>query len=307
MTAPAAWLATKTRDSHGAVRANANLAVALETRWTHVQAAFAAGAVNLAQVRVIDKALTDLPQDLGDDLIANAETYLLTEAAHLGPRELAIMGDRVLEYLAPDIAEAADYQRLLDQERRAAAVTRLTLRRRGDGSTDLHARIPELTASLLRTFLAAFTAPRRHHGRQGETVETPFGPLTAPIEDEFANLPIARQQGIGFLALLERVLKSDLPRHGGKATSLVVLINHDTLVADVTAAGIAHLGRTVGHPKRPGVASSCGDGGGADGRQHRDGGARWRLRLDHADAATPPSRSHLHASRFHGWQERQPD
>ena len=147
----------------------------------------------------------------------------------------------MLEYLAPDIAEAADYQRLLDQERRAAAVTRLTLRRRGDGSTDLHARIPDLTASLLRTFLAAFTAPRRHHRRhrQGETVETAFGPLTAPIEDEFANLPIARQQGIGFLALLERVLKSDLPRHGGKATSLVVLIDHDTLLADLTAAGIA--------------------------------------------------------------------
>ena len=118
-------------------------------------------------------------------------------------------------------------------------MTRLTLRRRGDGSTDVHARIPDLTASLLRTFLAAFTAPRRHHGRQGETVETAFGPLTAPIEDEFANLPIARQQGIGFLALLERVLKSDLPRHGGKATSLVVLIDHDTLLADLTAAGIA--------------------------------------------------------------------
>ena len=119
-------------------------------------------------------------------------------------------------------------------------MTRLTLRRRGDGSTDLHARIPDLTASLLRTFLAAFTAPRRrHHRPAGETVETPFGPLTAPIEDEFANLPIARQQGIGFLALLERVLKSDLPRHGGKATTLVVLIDHDTLLADLTAAGIA--------------------------------------------------------------------
>ena len=178
--------------------------------------------------------------DLGEDLLAKAETLLVTEADQLGPRELRTFGSRILEYLAPDIAEAADYQRLLDQERRAAAVTRLTLRRRGDGSTDLHARIPDLTASLLRTFLAAFTAPRRrHHHGQGETVETPFGPLTPPIEDEFANLPIARQQGIGFVALLERVLKSDLPRHGGKATSLVVLIDHDTLLADLTAAGIA--------------------------------------------------------------------
>ena len=221
----AAWLATKTRDAHGAVRATAKLAVALETRWTQVQAAFAAGEVNLAQVRVIDKALTDLPQDLGDDLISKAEGYLVTEAAHLGPRELAILGDRVLEYVAPDTADQADYQRLLDQERRAAAVTRLTLRRRGDGSTDLHARIPDLAASRLRTYLNAFTAPRRHHQHSDR--------------DEFAQLPLHRQQGIAFVALLERVLKSDLPRHGGKATSLAVLIDHDTLVADLTAAGIA--------------------------------------------------------------------
>ncbi len=41
------------------------------------------------------------------------------------------------------------------------------------------------------------------------------------------------------VALLERILKTDLPRHGGRATSLVVLIDHDTLVADLTAAGIA--------------------------------------------------------------------
>jgi len=225
----AAWLATKTRDAAGAIRANAKLAVALETRWTQVQAAFAAGEVNLAQVRVIDKALTDLPKDLGDDLITKAEAYLVTEAARLGPRELAILGDRVLEHLAPDIAEDADYQRLLDQERRAAAATRATLRRRGDGSTDLHARIPDLTASLLRTYLNAFTAPRRRH----QLHEGSSG------SEEFARPPLARQQGIALVALLERILKTDLPRHGGKATSLVVLIDHDTLLADLTAAGIA--------------------------------------------------------------------
>ena len=233
----AAWMAAKTRDAPGAIRANAKLAVALETRWTQVQAAFAAGEVNLAQVRVIDKTLTDLPKDLGDDLITKAEAYLVTEAARLGPRELAILGDRVLEYLAPDIAEEADYQRLLDQERRAAATTRATLRRRGDGSTDLHARIPDLTASLLRTFLAAFTAPRRRH-QHSEGSAAPEPPGTTG-SDEFTQLPLARQQGIALVALLERILKTDLPRHGGKATSLVVLIDHVRLVADLTAAGIA--------------------------------------------------------------------
>ena len=176
----ASWLATATRDAHGRVRADATLAAALDQRWTQTAAAFATGTLNLAQARVIADALAALPKDLGEDLLAKAETLMLTEANQLGPRELRIFGSRLLEYLAPDIAEEADYQRLLDQERRAAAATRATLRRRGDGSTDLHARIPDLTASLLRTFLAAFTAPRRRHQHGIRSTRVHRGPTSSP-------------------------------------------------------------------------------------------------------------------------------
>jgi len=75
--------------------------------------------------------------------------YLVEQAADLGPRELRILGGRVLEHLAPEIAEGAEYRRLLAEERRAEAATRLTLRPRGDGSTDLHARIPAPAAPIL--------------------------------------------------------------------------------------------------------------------------------------------------------------
>ena len=67
--------------------------------------------LNLAQARVIAEALEALPKDLGEDLLAKAETLMVTEANQLGPRELRIFGSRLLEYLAPDIAEQADYQR----------------------------------------------------------------------------------------------------------------------------------------------------------------------------------------------------
>ena len=82
------WLATATRDAHGRVRADATLAAALDQRWTQTAAAFAAGPLNLAQTRVIADALAALPKDLGEDLLAKAETLMLTEANHLGPREL---------------------------------------------------------------------------------------------------------------------------------------------------------------------------------------------------------------------------
>src|SRR5262245_16698848 len=48
----AAWLADETRDARGTLRRHAALAHALEKRWTRTGAAFRAGAVNQAQVRV---------------------------------------------------------------------------------------------------------------------------------------------------------------------------------------------------------------------------------------------------------------
>ena len=87
---------------------------------------FGAGAVNLAQVRVLVEALDALPADLGDDLRAKAEAYLVEQAEAFGPRELRRLGRGVLEHLAPEIADEAEYQRLLAEERRAHAATRLS-------------------------------------------------------------------------------------------------------------------------------------------------------------------------------------
>ncbi|MBF4769526.1 DUF222 domain-containing protein [Nocardioides agariphilus] len=240
---PAAWLASVTRDAPGRLRADATLATALDTRWSDLQAAFRKGEVNLAQVRVIDKALTDLPHELGEDLLAKAETLLVQEAARLGPRDLAILGSRLMEYLAPESADQHEHHRLLTQEHRASAATRLSLRRRGDGSTDLHARIPDLAAAMLTTYLAAFTNPRRRH--QPDQQQRP----ESSGAGEFANLPRERQSGIAFVALLERVLTTDLPRHGGRATSLVVTIGHHQLLADLDKAGLAGTAQTTGGQK----------------------------------------------------------
>ena len=234
----ATWLANQTREAHGTVRRKAVLARALASRWAQTADALEAGQVNLAQARVIAEALDALPQDLSGDLLLKAEGLLVEEAAKLGPKELAVLGARVLERLAPDIAEEAEYQRLLAAERRANAATKLNLRRRGDGSTDVNARIPDHAAGRLRAYLNAFTAPRRRHLHDQQTVETPFGPLTPPAEDEFANLPLERQRGIAFVAFLENTLSSDLPRHGGKATSVSVVIPWETLRQDLDKAGI---------------------------------------------------------------------
>ena len=160
----AAWLATQTREAHGTVRRHAELAASLGSTWTRTADALGAGDVNVAQARVIVEALEVLPEELGDDLVVKAEAYLVEQAAVFGPRELRHLGRGVLEHLAPDVADEAEYQRLLADETRAQAATRLDLRPRGDGSTDIHARVPDYSRESPRPRRQPAThLPRRLH------------------------------------------------------------------------------------------------------------------------------------------------
>ena len=155
----AAWLADTTRDNHGTVLRSARLADAVDGRCRHVGAALAEGRVNVAQAHVIVAALDNLPTDLDPELRIRGEAHLVEQAAQFGPRELRRLGDRLLEAIAPDIADQAEYERLVAEERRAHAATKLTFKPRGDGSTDLFARIPDHVANRLRTYLDSFTSP----------------------------------------------------------------------------------------------------------------------------------------------------
>jgi hypothetical protein len=217
----ASWLANQTRDSHTSTRRAANLAVALESRWRVVGEALAAGSVNTAQAHVITRALDALPKELDAALREKAEAHLVAEAGKFGPRELARLGERVLEAIAPEVAEEAEYQGLLAQERRARAATKLFFRPRGNGSTDVNIRLPDPVANRLRTYLDGYTSPRNK--RLGEVEE----------------LPLSRRRGEAFCALLENLPASGLPRQGGTATSVLVTIDYATLLQRVGEAGVA--------------------------------------------------------------------
>ena len=230
--------------------------------------------MNLAQARVMVEALDALPKDLGDDQCAKAEAHLVEQAADFGPRELRRLGRGLLEVIAPDIADEHEYQQLLAEERRAHATTRLHLRPRGDGSTDINARVPDHAANRLRAYLNAYTAPRRRHvGRAGRrNVDT----------DEFAQLPIDRQRGEAFVALLENIPTTGLPRHGGTATSVMVTLDYATLASGVGRRD--HLHRRPDHrrpspqARLPGRDHPCRPRERRRGRsiEGLKGGAPWR-------------------------------
>ena len=217
----ATWVANETRDAHGAERRRASLAAALGQRWARVADALESGSLNLTQARVIAEALDALPRGLEPALRTKAEAHLVEQAAEFDPRDLARLGQRVLEVVALEIADEAEYQRLLAEERRNRKATRLFFRPRGDGSTDVNARVHDHVASRLQTYLDGYTSPRNK--RLGEVDE----------------LPLSRRSGAAYCALLENLPSSGLPQQGGAATTVSVVIDYRTLLEDLGRPGVA--------------------------------------------------------------------
>jgi hypothetical protein len=224
---PAAWAELNLRADYRDTARAMRLGEALERRWRVVGESFASGRVNEAQASVLVKVLDALPDGVGPEIRAQAEAHLVEQAAVFGPRELARLGRHVLEVVAPEVAEAEDHRKLLAEERAAGRTTRLTMRVRGDGTTEINARVPDAAAARLKVYLEALSSPRQ--------------PGQAAPTDDQARLPYPRRLGEAFCALLERLPRELLPQHGGTATTVMVTLDLDTLRGDLAAAGFAEL------------------------------------------------------------------
>jgi len=224
-----AWLAQETRAGAPSGVRDQRLADGLG-RWGEVRRALRDGLVNAAQAGVVVAALDDLPDGLDAQLTVKACAQLLADAGHFGPRELRILGRRVLEVVAPEVAEGHEERLLRAEERRARRETRLTFRPRGDGMTEVFARLPDHVADRLRAYLDSFTAPRRRH-----LEPTPLGDVDL--------LPLPRRRGEAFCTLLEQMPTDRLPTHGGTATSVVAMIDYDALCRGVGSAELSTGGK----------------------------------------------------------------
>ena len=162
----AAWLAHHTQADPKAIRADLELATALDRRYPKVAAGMATGTVSMTHARVIVRSLEDLA-GLDDTVIDEAtrdkaQQQLVDWAGQFRPNEVRRLGRRVLEVVAPDVADAAEARRLAAEEEHAAKKASLRLQALGDGTTRITGRLPDPVAVRLRTFLDAITSPRRH-------------------------------------------------------------------------------------------------------------------------------------------------
>ena len=172
----ATWLATEVHTDPRDLERDQRLGTLL-TRWPGVAHAATTGTLTWDQTAVIAHALDRLPHhQLDPDLVAQAEAHLIAQATQFDPRALRRLGAKLLHVIAPDLAEDHDHALLLAEEQRQRAQTRLSFRPRGDGTTDLHARLPDPIAHRLRTYLDAYTSPRRHQPQQPTTQPPPTRP-----------------------------------------------------------------------------------------------------------------------------------
>lgn len=242
----AGWLAQHTRTRYADARADLRLAEALDRDRPVLSAAMREGGATLAQARVIDRALSALPAYVAAETISRAEAHLAARAGDFGPAELGRIGRRILEVVAPEIAEAAEGARLAQLEAYAAQRTRLTMRRLGDGTTRISSIVPDASATRFATYLEAHANPRRTPGGPDAARAGDASGTGATAYDAVARLAYPRRMGEAFVAFLETVDADRLPVHGGNATSLVVTVPLAALRAELAAAGIIGSGLVPG-------------------------------------------------------------
>jgi hypothetical protein len=236
----AAWLAHAARLDRGQTRRDAKLATALDHRWPRVAAALRDGTVNLEQAREIVRALEAMPDDIAPEIRVQAEERLIEKATEFGPRGLRILGRRILDVVAPEVAEEHERQRLEREEEDAEKATFFTSRRRGDGTTDLKVRLSDAAADRLLTYLEAFTSPRRASHRDG----------TAGDQQSDDRRPYDQRLGHAFVAFLESVDPRRLPLHGGDATTVIVTLDLEALLAGLGVALVGDQPITAGEARR---------------------------------------------------------
>ncbi len=240
----ATWLARATRTTVRSSRRAVHLATALET-YQRLREGYAAGRVNTEQAEAIARALDALPTDIPATVRAAAEQRLVELAAHHDACDLRVLGDRVLDVVAPAVADAHEAARLEAEERAAARKTMLTMTPDGQGSVHGRFTVPELHAGMLRKQLLALVV----HDKPALGTTPLVGEQGEGERPEPVKAATGVELGAAFCELLERLDGSQVPEMSTGAT-VVVTMTLDTLAGGLAAATLDTGDRIAAHTAR---------------------------------------------------------
>jgi hypothetical protein len=218
-TSTANWHAHRTRTTLREAHRMMRLASGLDQH-EPTRTALAEGRLHPEQAEVVLRGLAELPDDLDPDLVQRAEAHLIAQAGDFDALGLSNLTRRLLEVVAPEVADAHEAQLLEKQERDAAAATRLTVWKDGRGRLQGRFTLDGLTGAIFKKALLAFAAPK-HRAAQG-----PLG----------ERRPTPERLGQAFAELIQRCPATKLPKAGGLNATVVVLMSLDTLMGGLKAA-----------------------------------------------------------------------
>ncbi|MCX6397743.1 MAG: DUF222 domain-containing protein [Propionibacteriales bacterium] len=170
-TSTAGWWASTTRTTTKQAHRQVALATALDDdAHPPTSSALRLGDISVDQAAVILNAVEALPTDLVPHALRHdAEQHLVALAQHHDPRELRILGRRILEVIAPEIADEHERQVVEREEQHAMATASFVMNPDGHGSVVGRFKIPVLAGEMLRKHLSAIAAawPPGRIGRRG--------------------------------------------------------------------------------------------------------------------------------------------
>jgi len=226
------WLRTTNHLSLGAARREVAAGRALTGRFTATADALATGLISAEQAQAILRTLDELPPEMSDDQVRTAETTMLDYAATLGPRELDTLSRRLLDLIAPDLAEAKDADRLDKQRKEADRSRYLRMGNDGHGATHGRFTLGVGDGEALRAVIDAIAK----RDRIGDDI-TAAGGDTRSIDQRRADALIEMTTGY------QRC--GDGPANGGDRPRVNLLLDYKTLTDGLAPATLLDSGQQI--------------------------------------------------------------
>ena len=227
----AVWHSNATRSTKRESFRQVRLAAGLD-RYELVREALGRGDVIAEQASVICSALDELPNDLEPAVLEQAAKALVAFAEVHDAKALRVLGRRILEVVAPEVAEAWEAEQLDREEREAEKSAVFRMREDGHGRIKGSFTVPLLVGQMLERALLAFAAPKHQVvNRSAEEGEEREEQVPVPV-----RRPTAQRLGAAFVELVERLDPKELPKAGGVNATVVVTMTLDSLKDGLAAA-----------------------------------------------------------------------
>ncbi|MET8199762.1 HNH endonuclease signature motif containing protein, partial [Micromonospora taraxaci] len=213
----AVWLRERLRMTVPAARRLVDLAAALDTGNPGIRQALADGVINLDQARVIANTAATVTASAGAEVADKAVGVLVEWAGQFDLTLLRRMGTRILDHVAPDLADAAAAAALAAEDARATRDRHFTISEQSGGRLRLTGILDAETAGLLRAAIDPLSAP------------------SGPDDTRCAGQ--RRHDALADVCRLA-LRTGDLPDSGGDPAQIVVTTGYDALTRKLSAGAL---------------------------------------------------------------------